>query len=445
MNASPPIPRRLPMFGHLLQYARDPLGQPTKWALEYGDVVKLQIGGQDIYQLNHPDLIAELLVEKHKSFVKDSYTRRLTELLGNGLVTSEGDFWKRQRRLVNPGFHMSRIRAYGTVMVDMTESHIDTWGIGVERNMHDEMMRLTLGIVAATLFGTDVAEEDAETIGRSLDFFMNHYMGIANTGLRFPQWVPTHGNRRCKKEIAKLDDVLKRYIAKRRGTGDTGDLLSMLIAATDDDGNGMDEQQLRDECVTMIAAGHETTAVALTMAFYLLAQNPRAEERLHRELDEVLGDRAPTLEDLPRLTYTDQVITESLRLLPPVWGIGREAKEDTSLGGYAIRTGDQVFCTQWTTHRDARFFPDPLAFRPERWTDDFKKQLPKYAYFPFGGGQRICIGKRFALMEAVLLLATISRRYSARLVAGQTLDLLPSVTIRPKHGLKMIIQARRTS
>jgi cytochrome P450 len=238
--------------------------------------------------------------------------------------------------------------------------------------------------------------------------------------------------------------VIRRYIDLRRKSGDTGDLISMLISAVDDEGKGMDAEQLRDEALTLITAGHETTAVAMTMTMYLLSQNPAVEVKLHQELDRVLGDRDPTFEDLGQLTYTDQVITESMRLLPPVWGIGREALQDTEIGGYPIKQGAQVFVTQWTVHRDSRFFADPESFQPQRWTPQFRKQLPHYAYFPFGGGPRICVGKRFAMMEAVLILATISRRYSLRLLPGQTLDLMPSITIRPRNGLRMVAQKRPT-
>ena len=440
----PPQPPGIPFLGHLLLYARDPLEVPRRWARDYGDVVHLRLGPEDVYQINHPDDIEQMLVKDFRKYRKDRMTRTLEELLGKGLVTSEGDFWKRQRRLVNPGFHRDRIKGYAEVMVSETRARIDGWGERSEFDVHDEMMRITLGIVASTLFGTDVSQQDADTIGSSIAFFMEYHLGIANTGIRLPHWIPTPGNSRAVKAMAALDEVIRRYIEIRRASGDTGDLLSMLISAVDDEGKGMDSEQLRDEALTLITAGHETTAVSMTMTLYLLSQHPEVEVKLHEELDRVLGDRQATFEDLAQLTYTEQVVTESMRVLPPVWGIGREAIEDTEIGGYPIKKGAQMFVSQWTVHRDSRFFPDPEAFKPERWTPEFKKQLPHYAYFPFGGGPRICVGKRFAMMEAVLLLATISRRYALRLLPGETLDLMPSVTIRPRNGLRMVAQRRPT-
>jgi len=439
---SPPQPPGFPIVGHLLHYARDPLEVPRGWARDYGDVVHLKIGPEDLYQINHPDDIEQVLVRDFKKYRKDRMTRTLRELLGDGLVTSEGDFWKRQRRLVNPGFHRNRIKAYAEVMVDETRDRIDGWGDRTEFDFHDEMMRVTLHIVAATLFGADVSKADADTIGSSIGFFMEYHLGIANTGIRLPEWIPTRANRRARKAMDALDEVIRRYIDIRRREGDNGSLLSMLIDAVDDEGKGMTGEQLRDEALTLISAGHETTAVGMTMTLFLLSQHPEVEVKLHAELDRVLGDRDPTFEDLKDLPYTEQVIKESMRLLPPVWGIGREALEDTEIGGYPIAKGSQIFVTQWTVHRDSRFFPDPEAFKPERWTPEFKKQLPNYAYFPFGGGPRICVGKRFAMMESVLILATIARRYALRLLPGQTLDLMPSITIRPRGGLRFVAQRR---
>jgi cytochrome P450 len=433
----PPSPPGHPVLGNLLPYARDPLGTAATWATAYGDVVKLRIPGMPTWIVSHPDEIDAVLVRDARHYRKDALTRMLTSVLGNGLVTSEGDAWRRHRRLANPAFHHARIASYASDMVELAEAAVDRWAPHEERDLHHDMMGLTLGVVARTLFGADLASDTGE-IGEILDTVMASFAGI-----KLPQSIPTPANLRTRDAVRRLDRVLHRMIEARRDPSSRGlDLLSMLMDAVDDDGVGMDDAQLRDEAATLLTAGHETTASALTFTFYILSQHPSVEARLHAELEAVLGDRAPTFADVPNLRYTDAVVREAMRLYPPVWGVGREALCDLELGGYALEKGTQVFMMQWVTHRDPRWWDQPLACRPERWLDGSTQGMPKQAYFPFGAGPRACIGKRFAQLEAVLLTASIARRYALRLAPGETLDLMPSITLRPRHGLRMVVDRR---
>jgi len=418
----------------LLEYARDPLGFLTRQARRHGDIILLNARGIPIYLLNHPDLIEEVLVTHNRAFIKDKDTRDSLRPLGNGLLVSEGDVWRRWRRLAQPTFHRERLVAYGETMVARTEQMLAGWRGGEVRDIHRDLMRLTLRIVAETLFGADTSG-DAETVGDALATVMAH---ASEQGIRLflrlvPDRVPTPGNLRYRAAVGCLDTVIRDIIGARRAGGqDTGDLLSLLLRASDEEGRGMDDRQLRDDALTIIAAGHETTAVALSWTFYLLATHPEAEAALLAELREALGDRPPAVADLPRLRYTAMVVKESMRLYPPAWAIGREAIDRRTIGGYDVPPGAQVMMSQWVTHHDPRYFELPRQFIPERWTDDFEKGLPKYAYFPFGGGPRLCIGSSFATMEATLLLAAIARRFRLRLAPrrGWRVAPQPSITLR---------------
>jgi cytochrome P450 len=305
------------------------------------------------------------------------------------------------------------------------------------------MMRVTLEIVGKTLFGTNVADR-AHEIAHALDQVMARYTDAVAMGV--PHWdkLPTPGNKRFREGVATIDKVIRDLIAAHRQNraGDGTDLLAMLLAARDEDGSGMSDQQLRDEVITLVLAGHETTAIALSWTWMLLSQHPEVARKLEEELDRVLGGRAPTLSDVPKLEYTDRVIRESMRLYPPAWSLGREALTDVTIGGVPIKKGEQIWMIQWSVHRDARFYPDPDRFHPDRWAGDMQKKLPRYAYFPFGGGPRFCIGQSFATMEAVLLLATFARAYRLTLVPGQKIVPLTAVTLRPKHGLKVQLARR---
>ena len=438
-----------PSFG-LRRWSLGPLnsGDPLKYFTgiirEYGDVVGLRIFNFRILLLNHPDHIEDVLVNHPRKFIKGRVLQANKRVFGRGLLTSEGDFWLRQRRLAQPAFHRARIAGYASTMVEYTERLLHEWQHGEERDIHKEMMRLTLHIVGKTLFDADV-ERDAQDIGKSMELLLEFGADFRRT-LFVPQWLPTPTNIRVERAIRQIEKVLYRMIAEKRASGrDAGDLLSMLLAAQDEDGSRMTDKQLRDEAITLFLAGHETTANTLSWTWWLLAQNPAVEAKLHAELRNVLAGRAPSLDDLPKLVYTNHIITESMRLYPPAWGTARTAIEDHEIAGYAVPKGSGVSFAQWTVHRDARWYDAPEEFRPERWEGDLLKRLPRFAYFPFGGGPRQCIGNAFALMEAALILATIAQQYRFRLVEGHPVVPLASITLRPRHGIRVVMESRAMS
>src|SRR6266849_155260 len=420
----------------------NPLEYFTKIAHEYGDIAGLRVLNFRSIFVNHPDLIEEVLVTHARKYSKGRVLRANRHVFGEGLLTSEGDFWLRQRRLAQPAFHRARIASYAATMVQYTERLLESWRGGEERDAHRDMMRLTLQIVGKTLFDADV-ERDAKEVGKSLELLLEIGANFRRT-IFVPHWLPTPANLRVKREVAQIEKILYRIIAERRGSGsDAGDLLSMLLSAQDEDGSRMTDRQLRDEAITLFLAGHETTACTLSWTWWLLAQNPAAEAKLHAELDAVLGDRAPSLDDLPRLAYTGHVITESLRLYPAAWGMARLAVEDHEIAGYPVRKGMGVAMAQWVVHRDPRWYDAPEEFRPERWEGDLMKRLSRFAYFPFGGGPRQCIGNAFALMEATLILATIARKFRLPLVANHPVVPLASITLRPRHGVRVTLELRQ--
>jgi cytochrome P450 len=384
-----------------------------------------------------------VLVDQNRKFIKHFRLRSANRTLGKGLLTSEGDFWRAQRKLAQPAFHRERIGSYAAVMVEYTERMLASWADGQMRDVQDDMMRLTLEIVAKTLFDAEIGTDSVEA-SAAMETLMGTF--IARTGqlIALPHWVPTPLNVRVERAARKLDRIILKIIADRRRSGeDRGDLLSLLMHAQDEDsGRRMTDQQLRDEAMTLFMAGHETTANTLAWIWFLLSNHSEAEARLHAELDDVLGERTPTLADLPRLRYTGMIVTEALRIFPTVWMVGREATEPVELGGYNIPAGTTVFMPQWTIHHDPRWYDDAESFRPERWEDGLIEKLPRYAYFPFGGGPRICIGNNFALMEASLLLATIARHYRIRLTSNAAVTTLPTATLRPAHGVKVVVTHR---
>ncbi len=408
----------------------------------YGDIVGIRVVNFSNIFVNHPDLIEEVLVTHPRRYIKGRVLRANRHVFGDGLLTSEGDFWLRQRRLVQPAFHRARIAAYAETMVEYTQRMLESWRAGDERDVHQEMMRLTLQIVAKTLFDADVAR-DTQDVGKSLELLLELGADFRRT-LFVPHWVPTLTNLRIKREIAFIEGILYRIISERRASGrDTGDLLSMLLHAQDEDGSRMSDKQLRDETITLFLAGHETTASSLSWTWWLLAQNPAVEAKLHAELDEVLSGRTPSIDDLARLPYTANVITESLRLYPPAWGLARVVVENHELGGYPVKKGMGVAMAQWVVHRDTRWYDAPEEFRPERWEGDFAKRIPRFAYFPFGGGPRLCIGNNFALMEAALILATVAQKYRLHLVPNHPVVPLASITLRPRYGVRVTLESRQ--
>ncbi len=443
MKTALPGPKGGFYFGSGVAFRRDQLGFYESCAREYGDVAATRMGPFRILLVYHPDAIEELLVTRNRDFVKSPGVQLLRPLLGDGLLLSEGDTWLRQRRLVQPAFHRQRVAGYGEVMTAFAERHVADWQDGAVVEVHAEMMALTQAIVAKTLFDADVSG-DAHEAGQAAKVLAEDF-GARLRGFRLiPYWAPTPGNLRAWRAVRRLDALVHRIIAARRASDeDRGDLLSMLVSAQDaDDGTRMTARQVRDEVMTIFMAGHETTAVALSWTWYLLARHPDAEARLADELREVLGGRPPSVADLPRLKYADMVVTESMRLYPPAYGLGRQAVKATEIAGHPIAPSDILIAPTWVVHRDRRWFEDPEAFRPERWAGDLARRLPRFAYFPFGGGPRQCIGNSFAQMEAVLLLAAIAQRCRLSLVPGQRITPTPYVTIRPEPGIRMLVHGR---
>jgi cytochrome P450 len=432
----PPGPRNTIPGRNLRAMQRDPLTFLLNVAREYGDAAHFRMGPRHVYLFNHPDLIRDLLVTRSRSFIKSVILQRTKVILGEGLLTSEGDFHLRQRRLAQPAFHRQRIARYAEEMIVRSSAAGERWQDGESLDIAHEMMALTLSIVAKTLFDAEV-EDDADEIGGALTDLMELFPLLLSPWADVIQKVPfLPPVRRMREAIARLDRVIYGIIAERRRSGeDRGDLLSMLLLAQDDegDGTGMSDRQVRDEAMTLFLAGHETTANALAWTWYLLARHPEVEREMHREIDEVLGDRVPTPDDYPRLRYTEMVLSESMRLFPPAWAVGRMATERVQVGPWTLEKGSIALASQWVTHRDPRWWADPERFDPTRFAADRAQERPRLTYFPFGAGPRICIGEPFAWMEGVLVLATIARRWRFEMTAP--VETQPLITLRPKGGI----------
>lgn len=437
---------QLPWSGmRLMHLLRDPLHVSMNLARKYGDVLHFKLGREEVFFLNHPDDIRELLVVQHENFRKGEGVMMLDRVLGKGLITNDGFAHKKQRRLVQPAFHRKRIAGYATAMVDAALRQAQIWQNGARIDMAQEMLHLTLMIVSKTLFNTDV-EKEADTFHQGLATAMEAFRKIALSPWgELIEQLPFPINARLRQARENLDKVVYRIIDEHRRAGiDQGDLLSMLLLARDEDGSSMDDQQVRDEIMTLFLAGHETVAHALTWTWHLLSQHPDALARLQCEVDTVLGTRPATIDDIARLVYTERVIMESMRLCPPVWAIDRRALCDTDIRGVLIPARSRVVMSQYVVHHDARFYPDPERFDPERWTPEVQATRPKFAYFPFGGGPRLCIGESFAWTESILLLATLSQCWEAQSAPGARIEFQPAVTLRPKYGVKMILCKRTT-
>jgi cytochrome P450 len=444
---APPGPKGRFLLGSLIEMSRDWLGFYRQCADEYGDVVRIHLAHVPVYLIVHPRDIERVLITKAGNFTKSADYRALARVLGQGLLTSEGDFWQRQRGLIQPAFHRQNILAYASVMTGATRRMLDSWEDQGERNLHEDMMRVTLEIVAQCLYGAEVSGT-AERVGKAMEVITERFVTNASQALIFPFDIPVIFARREWRAIRELNQIIGSIIRERRSSNEQReDLLDMLLRVRDADGKPMSDEQLRDEMMTLFLAGHETTAIALSWACYLVSQNPHIEAKLAEELGTVLGDRVPTPEDLSRLRYTEMVLKETLRLYPAVWGIGRRAIAECELGGYRLPAGSNVFILQWRTQRDARFFPDPERFEPERWREDPVRsgKIPRFAYFPFGGGPRVCVGASFAMMEATLLLAMIQQNYHLELFLNHPVEVFASVTLRPKHGIRMIAKRRRAA
>jgi cytochrome P450 len=439
----PPALKGRPIFGVFRDFHRDALAFIENTVRQHGDIVNFRLGSQNAYLINHPDWIKDVLVTHQSNFTKSRAAERLRALLGEGLLTSEGAFHHRQRRLAQPAFHRDRLMGYAAAMVECAVRCRDQWKPGATFDVSKEMMRLTLAVVGRTLFSADVASE-ADEIGAALTDVVHLFRTML---MPFSEWLeklPFPHVRRFKRARDRLDQTIYRLIAERRASGrDTGDLLSMLLLAQDEEGDGgMTDQQVRDEALTLMLAGHETTANALTWSWYLLSQNPGAEGTFHAELDRVLNGRLPAFEDLAQLRYTEAVLAEALRLYPPAWAVGRRAKQDYPVGDYLIPARSIVLMSPWAVHRDPRWFPEPEKFDPERWGPEIAERRPKFSYFPFGGGARVCIGERFAWMEGVLLLAAIGQRWRLRLEPGHRVETKAVITLRPKFGMRMAAEVR---
>jgi cytochrome P450 len=440
----PPGPRRVLPLAGLFAYRRGPLPFFQKLAERYGDISYFRLGPQQAYFFNHPDFIKDILVTNHQNFMKGLALQRAKRLLGEGLLTSEGEFHRRQRRLAQPAFHRNRIASYADVMTAYAVQTSLGWCDGETLDISEEMMRLTLGIVGKTLFDADVAS-DAQEVGEAMAVAMDLFNTLTLPFFNLLQKLPLPQFRRFDNVRLRLDAIIFRLIEERRRSGrDHGDLLSMLLLAQDTEGDGgqMTNAQLRDELMTIFLAGHETTANAMTWTWYLLSQNPEVESKLHQEIDEVLGGRVPGFDDVARLKYTEMVLAESMRLYPPAWALGRMALNDFEIGGYVVPKNSLVLMSQYVMHRDPRYFANPSRFDPERWTTEAREARPQFSYFPFGGGPRRCIGEGFAWMEGILLLATMAQDWQMRLVPNHPVELKPVMTLRPKHGMRMIVTRR---
>ena len=432
--AGPPFRERLAFI-----LRRDTLGFLCRAAAKYGDVSNFHAANWNFWFFTHPDAVRDVLVTFDERFIKGPALRRAKATLGDGLLTSEGDLHRRQRRLIQPVLHPQRVAGYADVMVRYANQIAHDWRDGQVIDLHEDMMKLTLRIVAKTLFGSELAQ-DVDTIGRAMDISVGMFQRAMSLWGPILNFLPLPSNFRFKRAWGRLMQTIDQFILDRRtNTSQQDDLLSLLLRATDSegDGGGMSDRQLREEAITLFTAGHETTANALTFTFYLLSQHPEAAARLTQELREVLGGRLPAADDVEKLVWTRMVLAESMRLYPPAWALGRETTQSCTIAGNEVPAGAVVLLSQWVTHRDPRWWPDPLRFDPERFSPGNRNARPRWAYFPFGGGSRQCIGESFAWMEAILVIATLAQRWGMQYLDSQPPKLRPLITLRPAGPVRM--------
>ena len=422
------------------EYSQDSLAFYTRCAREYGEIVPIQLESGLFFLLTNPEHVTQVLTDRQQ-FIKAEDVELLRPLLGHGLLTSEGSFWQRQRRLAQPIFRQSRINSYGKTMVEYTQRMLQNCKAGDTLEVHQEMMRLTLNIVMKNIFNEDIADGDAGNVAQVVKETMNWFAEKTNS--LSDGDATTAADKRFEEAIARLDETVYAMIEDRRKTGEFGnDLLGMLMEVEDaDDGSRMTNLQLRDEVATLILAGHETTANTIAWTWMLLGENPDVRAKLDEELKTVLQGNVPTVEDLVRLPYTTMVIKEALRLYPPLTDLTRQAAEDCEIGGYSVPKGTTFMVNQWVMHHDSRYFTDTEVFNPERWANDFEKSLPRGVYFPFGDGPRVCIGKSFAMMEAILVVATIAQSFQLELVPDHVIERQASVSLRPKTGIQVVLKS----
>ncbi len=455
-------------FKIVREFLHDPIESIQEISNKYGDIAYFKLGRQHIYLINNPDYIEKVLVYGHRSFTKGKKLQVAKAILGEGLVTSEGDLHNRQRRIIQPIFHPKQVTVYGQIVTEFTNSMELRWENGETVDISKEMMQLTLGIICKSVLNYDVKSE-AEDYSKALTTLRNHgkrlKSPLGHVLNKFPILPNVKGAREAKE---KLDELVYGLIRQRREAiqskiNSYDDLLSRLLQAQDNGKSssrgttasagtgsnfdssspGMSDKQARDEVMTIFIAGHETTANALTWTFYLLSQNPKIDAKLLDELKSVIGDAGTVaVEDIPKLEYTEKVLRESMRLFPPVWSMGRHVDSDFTLGDFTIPAGSSILMSQYVMHRNPRYYNEPNLFYPDRWNAKMRSSLPRFSYFPFGGGMRACIGESFAWMEGILVLAIIARRWKLRLVHGHPVELDPSITLRPKYGMKMKLERR---
>ena len=441
-SGRPPGPKGTLLGGNVRQFRAALLNFLLETAREYGPLASFRIGPRRVFLASGPDLIEQVLVTDAKHYIKHFGARAFKPVLGNGLVTSEGAFWHRQRKLIQPAFLKIRVQSYAQIMAELTDQMLDSWFPGKSVQIDYEFEALTSKIALKTLFDLEDSG-DRQRFSGTLKLAFE----LMNVRLRrifkLPLWVPTPANLRLQGAVGELDRTVEGFIASGRSRRDIGDdLLSRLLVAQHEDGTRMSDLQLRDEAMTLYLAGHETTALTLAWSWYLLSQNPNVENELVSEWQHVLAGATPTADQLHRLPYTAAVIAESMRLYPPVYVIGREATDDLELGGYRVKRGYTVLMSQWVNHRDPRYFPEPEEFRPERWENGLAKRIPKFAYYPFGGGQRLCVGSSFALMEAAIILAAVGQRYRFTLDPDAVIGIKPQITLLPANGIPATLERR---
>ncbi|MGO4683788.1 cytochrome P450 [Hyphomicrobium sp. 2TAF46] len=426
-NAAQMGPRRVDFFLDLAQ--------------TYGPVASFRVGRWRVFLVSDPELIQQVLVTDARHYIKHFGARAFKPILGNGLVTSEGDFWLSQRRMMQPSFLKALVLSYAPIMAELTTAMLAEWSPGKAVDLEFEFSGLTSAIALKTLFGLDDHGDRAKVDASLIETF-DSLTARVDAPIRLPLWMPTLTNLRLRRAIANVKALVDGFIAQKRSRPLANDLLSTMIMAQREDGSRMSDQQLRDEAMTLYLAGYETTALTLTWSWYLLSQHPEAERRLADEWRRVLGGRSPNAEDLTALPYTSAVINEAMRLYPPVYAIGREAMTELELGGYRVKRGYTILMSQWVSHRDPKYFPKPEQFLPERWLDGLAARLPKFAYYPFGGGQRLCIGSHFATMEAMIVLATVGQKYKFTLAPDAVIDIKPQITMPPKFGMPATLELR---
>jgi len=443
----PPGPKGHPILGHLMGRRNDPLGLFVRGAREFGDMVRFRMGPYKANLLVHPEHARRVFIENHNSYAKGRIYDITRMFLGNGILTSEGEYWRRQRKLAQPAFHQKSLESLHSKMVAATNRLMARWDRSTEnscpRDIYQEMNQLTVGIAASTLFGASISESDTEAVISSFGRILELANEKALEFIPLPLSIPTRTSLNIKRVIRALDGIIYRMIRVRAGSkGEHDDVLGLFMSARDEEtGKGMSEREARDEVMSFFIAGSETSANTLSWVWYVLSKHPHVYRKLREELDRELGDDSPRFGDLSRLKYTHAIIKETMRIYPPVWAIGRDVVSDDEIGGYRIAKGEFVVLCPYLTHRDPRWWMNPEGFDPDRFMPELSSgtgpQRPRFAYFPFGGGQHQCIGERYAMMEFVTVIAMVARRFRLDLDPLQEIKALPLLTLRPWPGVRM--------